>query len=155
MSSNLVISKSSSMPVKVKKSILINEGLRRVRNNCLSSPLEQNIKTLREFNIAMCVSGHSEIFRLEVTSKILNKYLCQLENHNNGSTSFYRTKGERRAHKQAHKVRYHTRTGWHERFGFRAVLTVPPTPDSKLAGMVRQILNSSDVPRGYKIMVRF
>ena len=113
-----------------------------------------NIKTLKDFNIAMYVSGHSEKFRLEVTDRILNKYQVQLDNHNNGTTAFYRTKFERKIYKQAHKIQYHTKTGWHEKFGFRAVLNVPPTPNSQLARMVRDVLSSHPLPRGYKVMVR-
>ena len=154
MSSHVVITSSSSMPVKVKKLILINEGLRRIRNNCLTGPFSNNIETLRNFNIAMSASGHSEKFRLEVTNKIIMKYQIQLENDKNGSVSFYRNKQERRDYKMSDKVRFMTKTGWHTRFGFKAVLEIPPTPNSKLAQMVREELNSADIPRGYKVMVR-
>ena len=154
MSSQLVLTGTSSMPAKVKRSILINEGLRRIRNNCLSGSFLRNIETLRDFNIAMSVSGHCERFRLEVTDKVIQKYQFQLDNHENGSTPFYRNKFERAEFKEKHKLRYKTKSGWHERFGFRAVLNVPPTPQSKLANIIKNVLNSTPAPRGYKIMVR-
>ena len=142
------------MPVKVKKSILINEGLRRIRNNWLTGPFIHNISTLREFNIAMFTSGHSEVFRLDVTNKILSKYQRQLDNHNNGSVSFYRNKYKHKKYKQLNKVQYYTKSGWHERFGFRAVLNLPPTPNSQLARMVKDEQSSVSFPRGYKMMIR-
>ena len=130
MASKLVISGTSSMPGKVKKLILINEELRRIRNNSLMSDFSENISTLKEFNIAMFMSGHTENFRLEVTSSIIEKYKMQLDNHDNKVTHFYRTKAERAEYKRENKVQYRTKTGWHEKLGYRAVLNIPPTPNS-------------------------
>ena len=154
MSIKLVITSNSSMPIKVKKSILINEGLRRIRNNCLTGPFTNNIITIRNFNIVMYSSGHSEKFRLDVTNKILSKYQSQLDNDGNGTISFYQNKQERRAYKQPDKIRFMTKTGWHARFGFKAVLNIPPTPNSQLARMIKEELSSASFPRGYKVMIR-
>ena len=89
-----------------------------------------------------------------MTNKIIEKYQVQLDNDVAGTTPFYQTKSERLKFKQAHKVVYGTKTGWHEKLGYRAVLNVPPTPQSKLASMIKNVIKSNQVPRGYKIMVR-
>ena len=57
-------------------------------------------------------------------------------------------------HKQTNKIRYKTKTGWHEQFGFKAVLKVPPTPNSLLAKSVKEVLKSTPAPKGFRILVR-
>ena len=118
------------------------------------SDFAENIRTLREFNIAMFSSGHTEQFRLEVTSRIIEKYQAQLDNCINDVTQFYRTKTERARYKRENKIQFYTKTGWHEKLGYRAVINIPPTPNSQLANNVRNVLKSAQVPRGYKLMVR-
>ena len=111
---------------------MVNDGLRRIRNNSLACQFSENIRTLREFNISMYNSGHSEKLRLEVTNNIIEKYKMQLDNDNNKITHFYRSKCERAKYKREHKTQYYSKTGWHEKLGYRAVLNVPPTPHSNL-----------------------
>ena len=92
MCTKTVIPASSAMPMCMKKSVLIQEGLRRVRNNSLSSQLEDFIRDLKEYNIELYSSGYSELFRLKLSEKILAKYQIQLDSHKDAKVSFYRTK---------------------------------------------------------------
>ena len=51
VSSRALIPQVSALPTNTKRPILIQEGLRRVRSNSLSSQLEEFTKTVRSFNI--------------------------------------------------------------------------------------------------------
>ena len=125
MASRLLVSEKSAMPNQTKRSILINEGLRRIRSNCLQGSFENNINTLKEFNLHMLKIGHKQKFRLEVTQAIVTKYQLQLDNHEKQVTPFYRNKTERKSLKAAHKIHYKTKVKWHKKMGYNSVLNIP------------------------------
>ena len=104
----------------MKKSVLIQEGLRRVRNNSLSSQLEDFIRDFKGYNIELYNSGYSELFRLKISEKILTKYQMQLDSHRDGKISFYRTKEQRLAFKrQTYKG---CKTAWFNKLGYSATI---------------------------------
>ena len=137
VSTTLLIPAQSAMPYSVKRPVLIQEGLRRLRNNCLATPPEENARTLREFNIAMFKSGYSEKFRLDVSSSILYKSIAQLDSHRDGQVNFYRTKAERSEYKRKNKHKSVHKTGWFNRLGYDATLKVPNTSNSELLKLVK------------------
>ena len=99
-----VIPAKSAMPQTMRKSILVAEGLRRLRNNCLSSPLEDQVMIIRDFNKAMMISGYTEKYRLQITTTVLHKYMAQLDSHEAGKIHFYRSKRERKDFKKSQKI---------------------------------------------------
>ena len=53
VSSRYLIPYNSALPENVKRPILIQEGLRRVRNISPSNPLEETQEVLKDFNVDM------------------------------------------------------------------------------------------------------
>ena len=142
----------SALTQSSKTAILVQEGLRRVRNNCLESDFITNINTLREFNLALKNSGYSELYRLQVTDKIVHKYMLQLDSHTSGRVPFYRNRTERNEYKSS--VGHKNKTQWFRKAGYSAVLEVPSTPQGILSRMVKESMNNIELPNNMKIMIK-
>ena len=71
MSSRYLIPHKSASSNRIKTPILVQEGLRRLRNLSPSSPLEDSIALLREYNVELSLSDYPEYFQLHNKEEIL------------------------------------------------------------------------------------
>ena len=153
MSTENLIPAKSAMPASMKKAILVQDGLRRIRNNCPSTLLEDQVATIRKYNVAMFNSGYSEKDRLQVTKSVMYKYQAQLDSHKDGSIAFYRSKQERLEYKKR-DTNNSLRTGWFTKLGFDATLVIPSTPKSELLKMVKNKIQNVKLPKNFKVLLR-
>ena len=95
MSSRTLTMARSALPVSQKRSILVQEGLRRLANFSPELPWLLKVQAINLLCIDMHDSGHTERFRSTVVSRVIGKYSKNLENHRNGTKSMLRTREER------------------------------------------------------------
>ena len=84
------ITARSAMPTFMKESILVEEGMRRVRNYSLSHPPEVIDDELKAFNKQLKNDGHTENFRLKITEKVISKYEKVVKDDVDGVKPFFR-----------------------------------------------------------------
>ena len=152
MASRKVVDAKSAFPSAKKRSILVEEGLRRLRN--CSPELDWSVKAcfLNKFASDMSYSGHQEFFRKTIIRQVVAKYETHLSNHLEGTKAMYRSREERMEMKQVTEISSQKDT-WFRRDGFTSTLTVPATPNSSLANKVRENLVKSRQPEGTKTKV--
>jgi hypothetical protein len=78
-----------------KQAILLEDGLRRLRN--CSPELDWSVKVgfLNKFSSDLRFSGHTANFRRTILNRVLNKYRTDLANHVEGRKTMYRSREER------------------------------------------------------------
>jgi hypothetical protein len=74
MSSKFVIMKTSAAPLNQKRTVLTQEGIRRLKNCKAELEWEHKTKHLDDFMQNLRNSGYDEEFRLEVLKSTLNGY---------------------------------------------------------------------------------
>ena len=149
MATNKVIHKRSAMSTKTKRSVLIQEGLRRLYNCSPDLPVDEKAKTLGEFAMSMKISGHTQSFRSYIIKAVVNKYINELQAHRNRTKPLYRTKQERA--RQTHQTK--SKASWLEKMGYNNLLVLPSTPRSKLAKMVTNKLRNIEEPDNIKTYI--
>ena len=80
MATKELVTKDTAMPTFQKKSILIEEGRRRIKNFNLSTDWSEKMEEIRNFNRQMKKDNHTEKFRIEVTEKVIDKIKVEMEN---------------------------------------------------------------------------
>ena len=153
MTNKRVILATSATPLSMKKAILTEEGLRRLKSCCPSLPWSHKVEVMTDYNWWLMVSGHSETFRVEITNRILSKYEQLLANDKQKVCPFYRSKIERQKQKQENKLKK-TRSGWFTSQGFSGVLRIDPTPGGELAKRIKRRLSREKLRKGVKILVQ-
>ena len=135
MATKKVVHAKSALPTKVKRSILLEEGSRRLRN--CSPELEWDTKVfhLNRLSSEMKNSGHSQTFRSTILNRVAVKYLASLSNHQEGKRNMYRNKKERLEQEQIIKALTGNDT-WFRKGGFTSTQTVPSTTGGVLASKV-------------------
>ena len=134
----LVLLASSAHSWQVKRTVLTQEALRRMRN---TSPLLDPAITnhhLSMFMVKLKDSGYSHKFRAEIVRSARNAYQLQLERHKNGTRPLYRDK--QRIIKDQQERGAGRIDWWNKNRGddkFDTVLFVPPTPGGKLAKLIQ------------------
>jgi hypothetical protein len=95
MASRKVTLARSAFSTAQKRSILVQEGLRRLSNYSPDLPWSLKVQSLNHLSIDMMDCGHSESFRRTIMGRVVGKYMKNLENHNSGLKCMFRTKQER------------------------------------------------------------
>ena len=152
MASRKLVQAGSAFSTAKKRSILLEEGMRRVRNCSPELSWSEKIPFLNRFSSDMRFSGHTTSFRSTILSRVLLRYEKELSNHLEGKTKLYRTRQERldmNREKQASSLR----DTWFRKGGFTSTLTVPATPNGELAEVVRKNLEQGRQPPGTRIKV--
>ena len=84
MKNSRVIMSNSALSISQKRTILTQEGLRRLRNTKVELGPEVQQKHLNKFMLKMRNSGYSEKFRKEILNSILNAFDKILNDDKNG-----------------------------------------------------------------------
>ena len=152
VSSKKVVMARSALSNQSKRSIMVSEAFRRLANCHPDLPLEQMATFLTEFNVAMCESGHEEGFRRMVTERAISKYVSACQRRQETGVEMYRSKEERKEaiRKTGGKP---GKAEWFQRLGYQNTLQVPATLGSKLVTIVKNVLDKSDPPAGFKTLV--
>ena len=144
-----VIMAKSAMPYKMKKTCLIQEVVRILRNT--SRRLDDSIKThfLSEFSLRLKESGYTDKVRLEIIQKGVTAYEKQVERDEAGICPLYRPKGYERELREKKKRR--SKASWYKPHD--TVMFCPPTPKSELANKFRDIVEKERKNGGISIKV--
>ena len=149
MASVKVIHKRSAVSNKAKRSILIQEGLRRMYNCSPHLAEEEKAKILEEFGMSMKVSGHRESFRRNILRAVVDKYTKDLMAHQAGTSPIYRSKQER----GVQLMRQRSKVEWLRKIGYNNLLVLPATPKSSLLKRVTNKLRNMEEPKGIRTYI--
>ena len=152
VSSKFVVMAKSAFPDSKKRAVLVEEAMRRLRNNSPELPAGWKAKFLTELALEMQNSGHKESFRAMVLDTAVIKYKKILDKHQRGEEDMYRTRVEITKQKLARggvaeRERYFRRAGVPGQ-QYTATLKVPPTPGAGLRDVVQRALTSHQGPQG-------
>ena len=126
----------SAMPKNVKRSSLVQEGIRRLRNTKRELPWDVKSEILSDFSHKLKLSGYSEKFRLEVIQAAVRGYRRQCERADKGGTPLHRPRSYQRETRRQKKLL--AATSWYrpaDVVGF-----FPMTAGGKLAKQVQHIV---------------
>ena len=121
--------------------------------NCSPNlPVAQKAEFLSVFNVAMSDCGHSQSFRKVVTERAVMKYTAAWERKALTGAEVYRNKEEK---KEALRISggKPSKTDWFQRLGYQNTLMVPATLESKLTERVKEVMERSDKPGGFKTLI--
>ena len=147
MASRVVVQARSAFATSKKRSILLEEGQRRLRNCSPELSWEKKSIFLNRFSSDMKRSGHCTSFRSTVLKRVILKYQVDLSNHLEGKRTMYRSRCERLQQKESQK-NGNLKDTWFRSGGATSTLTVPATPNGELADLVRRNLEKSRQPNG-------
>lgn len=144
-----VIMKDSAMPYKMKKTCLIQEVVRILRNT--SRRLDDKVKThyLSEFSLRMKESGYDDYTRLEIIRLGVEAYERQVQRENDGICPLYRPKGYEKAKREKKKLR--NKMSWSKPHD--SVVFCPPTPNSVLAKKLGEVVQEAKQNGGVDIKI--
>ena len=141
VSSVAVISAQSTLPWKTKRTILVQDTIRILRNCHKDLPWEETARHLSKMAMRMQYSGYDQKFRYDVITTALAAYKKIRENDEKGEAPMYRPRGwrsdERRTLKDAKKK------NWYKRGGYDSVIFVPCTPNSELLKRMKDKVDDS------------
>ena len=141
VSSVAVISARSTLPWKTKRTILVQDTIRILRNCHKDLPWEETARHLSKMAMRMQYSGYDQKFRYDVITTALAAYKKIRENDEKGEAPMYRPRGwrsdERRTLKDAKKK------NWYKRGGYDSVIFVPCTPNSELLKRMKDKVDDS------------
>ena len=144
MASRAVIMARSAFPTSTKRNILVEEGMRRLRNCSPSLPWSMKAEFLNNLCISMLEAGHSESFRVTVITRVIGKYEANLKNHLSGQKQMYRTRKERETQFKA--TGRSTKSNWFTKTDHTSTVTFPTTPGDGLVGLVKDCLEKCVAP---------
>ena len=129
-----VILASSALSFSKKRTILTQEGLRRLRNTKKELGPEVQTKYLNLFMLSLKNSGYNQKFRKEILDSVLKAYQKMVEDDSNGVKPMYRNREWNKEERQTHKSK--KRSNWwntdKSKTQYKTVLFVTPTPGGQL-----------------------
>ena len=152
MASRKLVSADSAFSTSKKRSILMEEGMRRLRNCSPELSWEAKAAFLNKFSSDMRFSGHTPSFRKTLLRRIVARYETELLNHLTKKKKLYRTRLERIQMNEKTKFAAQKDT-WFRVGGSTSTITVPVTPNGLLAEKIRENLKKSRQPTGTKTLV--
>ena len=126
----------SAMPMKVKRSSLVQEGIRRLRNTKRELLWDVKSEILSEFSHKLKLSGYSAKFRQEVIQSAVRGYRQQCERADKGGTPLHRPRSYQREERRKKKLL--AATSWYRPAS--VVGFFPMTAGGKLAKQVQQVV---------------
>jgi hypothetical protein len=141
MSSKFVLMKDSAAPLSQKRTVLTQEGIRRLKNCKIELEWEQKVEHLNKFMQKLKNSGYDECFRLEILKSSLNGYEKIVEDSKNGLKPIYRSKEWKDKNNWTAKKKSKKENWWKgkQEIKNKSVIFVPATPGSELARMFRKV----------------
>jgi hypothetical protein len=129
---------SSAAPWQLKRTVLTQEGIRRLLRCRPGLPAGRKIEIMNEFMMMMKRSGYDEKFRLEILKSVKNGHAKIVEDDAKGEKPMYRGRMWRRT--ERFKAKQNKQRGWHRKDGHSSVIFVPHTPGGKLAKTMRNTM---------------
>ena len=143
VSSIAVVNARSSLPWKMKRTILVQQTIRILRNCSEDLPWEVKEKHLNHMMKRLQYSGYNQRFRYEVLTSALHAFEEMKRKDRNGEKPLYRHKQWRR--KERRKEKEMKKKNWYKNGGYESVIFVPCTQDSELMRRLQKDINKSDL----------
>ena len=141
VSSMAIINARSALAWKTKRTILVQETLRILRNCNKDLPWENTAKHLTIMMMRMQYSGYDQKFRYDVLTTALAAYKKIKENDEKGEAPMYRPKNWRKEERR--KIKESKKTTWYKKGGYKSVIFVPCTPKSELMKRFNEKIDES------------
>ena len=129
-----VILASSALSFSKKRTILTQEGLRRLRNTKRELGPAVQQKYLNLFMLSLKKSGYNKKFRKEILDSVLKAYQKMVEDDQAGVKPMYRDRGWNADERQ--KAKSNKKSNWwnttKSKIQYKTVLFVTPTPGGQL-----------------------
>ena len=148
VSNPLLLRANSAMPLKMKRTALIQERLRRLLRTRRQIPWQTKARIMSEFSHKMMLSGYWEIFRLEVIEAAVRLYDLKCQKADEGIEPLHRLRSFKRAERRKKKLL--TPYVWHKPHD--APLFVPATPGSVLQSRVQEVADKHLGRMGKKLL---
>ena len=143
VSSVAVIDARSTLPWRTKRTILVQQTVRILRNCSEELPWDMKKEHLNQMMKRMQYSGYNKQFRYEVLMSALNAFEKMKERDEKGEQPLYRAKewrkSERRKEKEIKKKE------WYKKGGYETVIFVPCTEDSRLLKKLQEDISRSQL----------
>ena len=149
VSNPLLLRANSAMPLRMKRTALIQEGLRRLLRTRRQLPWDIKARILSEFSHKMMLSGYWEKFRLEVIEAAVRLYDLKCEKADQGIEPLHRLRSFKREERRKKKLM--TPYVWHKPHD--APLFVPATPGSVLQRRVQEVADKHLGRMGMRLKV--
>ena len=141
VSSIALIDARSTLPWKSKRTILVQQAIRILRNCSEDLPWEIKKKHLNHMMKRMQYSGYNQKFRYEVLNSALHAFEEMKKKDESGEQPLYRSKHWRRKERRAAKEE--KRKNWYKRGGYESVIFVPSTKESTLLKQLQANIDKS------------
>ena len=135
VSSRYLIHAKSSHPYTMKLNVLVNEGLRILRNTSIYIGWEEARNHLQHFVNRMQFSGYDKTIKAKVIQKILQKYDAKIRTYNEVG-KMYRSRKEQ--YDERRKLKDLNKSRWYNTEKYDSVLFVDVTKNSELMREVQQ-----------------
>ena len=149
MANPLLLRADSAMPLKMKRTVLIQEVLRRLLRTRRELIWSVRAEILSEFSHKMMISGYWEKFRLEVIEAAIRLYELKCEKADLGIVPLHRPRSFKREERRKKKLM--APCVWYRPHD--APLFVPATPGSVLQKRVQQVANKHTERLGMSLKV--
>jgi hypothetical protein len=137
MASKLVMMERSAHSQGCKRSVHVQEIIRRARNCSLRLDWGVATSAITDYMVRMKQGGYSEDYRYSVLCQALKVYRKMRDDHCQGVRPMYRPREWEMEERR--EVKRKKRSSWFQKGGFIAPIMVPPTPKGELAKLLREI----------------
>ena len=141
VASMALVNARSTLTWKSKRIILVQQAIRILRNCSEDLSWETKKKHLNQMMNRMQYSGYNQKFRYEVIMSALHAFEKMKEKDDSGEVPQYRPKEWRKEERR--KEKQEKKKNWYRNGGYKSVIFVPCTQDSKLLQKVQKNVNSS------------
>ena len=143
VSSKAVVHCNSALPENVKRTVLSQEGLRRLLNCSRQIPWDEKAKHLTEFSKQLQFSGYNKSFRFHTIASSIKAYNTLRTREDDGERPLYRPRSWNESERREEKTK--KKNEWFQKDGEVTVLFVPPTPNSMLTKALRVVAAKSEI----------
>ena len=143
ISSKAVVNARSAISWKNKRTILVQQTIRIMRNCSRDLPWENVCKHLNEMMKRLQFSGYDKKFRYEVIISALKAYRIMKEKGITGERPLYRNKNWRRIERKDEKE--NKKRNWFRREGYESIIFVPCTPKAELMTKLRDNIENTNI----------
>ena len=143
VSSKAVVHCKSALPENVKRTVLSQEGLRRLLNCSRQIPWDEKAKHLTEFSKQLQFSGYNKSFRFHTIASSIKAYNTLRTREDDGERPLYRPRSWNESERREEKSK--KKNEWFQKDGEVTVLFVPPTPNSMLTKALRVVATKSEI----------
>ena len=138
MASKTVVHSQSAHPQHCKKSVHVQEIIRRAMNCTRKLDWKENTAPfINDYMKRMRIAGYGEKYRGNIVRKAINIYKKKVEDHEKGVRPLFRPKFWKKEERKKEKER--KKKEWGTKRGHIAPIFVPTTPDGELVKTLQQV----------------